>query len=64
MILLMTFLSRYQNHLETRMEASKIVFDSVQLFYYKCHKITFRYGGSYIDSRDWIKKQKNNKSDK
>ena len=26
--------------------------------YYKCHKVTFRCGGSYIDSPDWIKKKK------
>ena len=26
--------------------------------YYKCHKLNFRRGGSYIDSPDWIKKDK------
>ena len=26
--------------------------------YYKCHKVNFRRGGSYIDFRDWIKKIK------
>ena len=30
-------------------------FNSVQLFYYKGHRINFRHGGSYIDSLDWIK---------
>ena len=26
--------------------------------YYKCHKVTFKRGCSYIDSPDWIKKKK------
>ena len=26
--------------------------------YYKCHKVYFRRGSSYIDSPDWIKKEK------
>ena len=26
--------------------------------YYKCHKVNFKHGGSYIDSPDWIKKKK------
>ena len=26
--------------------------------YYKCHKVNFIHGGSYIDSPDWIKKKK------
>ena len=28
------------------------------MMYYKCHKIKFRRGVSYIDSPDWIKKKK------
>ena len=36
----------------------KIVFDHVQLFYYKCHKINPNGGGSYIDSPDWIENKK------
>ena len=48
-------LSKYQDNLGTRMEGSGFVFDSVQLLYYKRHIINFRYGGSYIDSPNWIK---------
>ena len=33
-------------------------FDSLQLMYYKCHKVNFRCSGSYIDSSDGIKKKK------
>ena len=50
--------SRYQGNLETSMRGSDFIFDSVQLMYYKCHKVNFRRGGSYIDSPDWIKKKK------
>ena len=40
------------------MRGSDFIFDSVQLMYYKCHKVNLRDGGSYIDSPDWIKKKK------
>ena len=40
------------------MKASDFVFDSVQLMYYKCHKVNFKRGGSYIHSPNWIKKKK------
>ena len=63
MMLLMNSLSkslhsRYQENLETSMRRSDFTFDSVQLMYYKCHKVNFKRGGSYIDSPDWIKKKK------
>ena len=50
--------SRYQENLETSMKESDFIFDSVQLTYYKCHKINFIRGGLYIYSPDWIKKKK------
>ena len=50
--------SRYQENLETSMRGSDFIFDSVQLMYYKCHKVNFSHGASYIDSPDWIKKKK------
>ena len=56
--------SRYQGNLETSMRGSDFIFDSVQLLYYKCHKINFRYGGSYIDSLDWIRNRKATKHPK
>ena len=40
------------------MKGSDFIFDSVQLLNYKCHKINFNPGGSYVDSPDWIKKKK------
>ena len=47
--------TRYQGYLETSMKGSTFIFDSVQLMYYKCHKINFSRGGSYFHSPDWIK---------
>ena len=55
-----SFKTRYQNNLQS-MRGSQFVFDYVHLLYYKCHKINFNYGGSYIDYPDWIKKKKSNK---
>ena len=50
---------RYQENLETSMIGSDCIFDSVQLMYYKCHKVNFRRGGSCIDSPDCIEKRNN-----
>ena len=47
-----------QDGLETSMKGSVFIFDSVQLMYYKYHKVDFECSGSYIDSPDWIKKKK------
>ena len=40
------------------MKGSRFIFDDVHSLYYKCHKIILNRSGSYIDSPDWIKKQK------
>ena len=56
--LFQSLLSRYQIDLETSMRGNDFIFDLIQLLYYKCHKINFKRGGSYIDSPDWIKKEK------
>ena len=50
-----SLLNRYQRELETLMRGSDFIFDCVNLFHYKCHKINLKRGGSYIDSSDWIK---------
>ena len=62
MKLLMNFFSHFFQDtklvLGTSMRGSDFIIDSVQLLYYKCHKINFKHGGSYLDSLDWIKKKK------
>ena len=37
--------SRYQGNLETSINRSDFIFDSVQIMYYKCHKVNFNHGG-------------------
>ena len=32
-------------------------FDSVDLLYYKLHKISLNRGGAYVDPPEWLKKQ-------
>ena len=44
-----SFLLRYQTGLGTSMRGSGFIFDSVLPLYYKCNKINFRRGGSYIE---------------
>ena len=50
--ILKTIPSRYQENLKMKTGRSEYVFDSIQLLYYKCHRINFRRGGLYIDSPD------------
>ena len=40
------------------MTGSEFDFHYVHLLYYKCRKINPNYGGSYIDSPDWIQNKK------
>ena len=42
-------LLRQQISIETSMRRSVLIF-GLQILYYKCHKINFKHGGSYIDS--------------
>ena len=41
---------------ETSLRRSNFIFESVQLMYYKCHKVNFRRDGSFIYSPGMIKK--------
>ena len=40
------------------MRGSEFIFNALQLFHYKCHKVNFKRGGSQIDSPLWIKNKK------
>ena len=44
------------------MRGNHFVIDYVPLLYYKYHKINLNQSGSYIDSPNWIKTKKTNKS--
>ena len=54
-----SLLSRYQDSLEISMKESDLSFDSVQLIHSKCHRVTFKRGGSYIDSPAWLETPQN-----
>ena len=56
-------LNIYQIGLELSMRGSDIISNCDHLLYFKCHKINFKWKGSYIDSSEWIKTHKSdNKS--
>ena len=57
-VLFDSFLQRYQKGLEESMRGSEFVFDNVDSFYCKLHKISLNRGGSYIDSPKWLKNKK------
>ena len=50
--------SKYLDGSETSMKGSDFTFDSVQLKFYKCHKVNFKRFDSYIDSTKRIKRKK------
>ena len=50
-----SLLSKYQIGLETSMRDSDFIFGCVYTLYYKCQKINFKQGDSYIDSAEWTK---------
>ena len=53
-----SFLEKYQMGLETKMKGSQFAFESVNLLYHSLHKISLNRGGSYIDSREWLKNKR------
>ena len=55
---LKSLLNRYWNNLETSMRGSDFIIHCVHLLHCKCHQINPNRGGSYINSPEWIKKEK------
>ena len=45
-----SLLLRYQDNLEISMRRSDFIFDLVTIKHFKCHRVTFKCGGSYIGS--------------
>ena len=56
--LFQSLLCRYQIGLDSSMKGSELVFDCVQLLYYKFHKINPNSGASHIDSTNLITTKK------
>ena len=50
--------SKYEDDLDTSIKEMIFFFYSVQLMYYKFHKVSFKRGGSYIDYPDCTKNKK------
>ena len=46
------------------MKGNDFIFDSVQLTHYKCHKVNFKRGSSYIDLTKLDKKENSNNRSK
>ena len=48
-----SFLQKHPEGLEKSVKVGEFVFDSIDLLYYKLHKISLNRGGSYMDSPEW-----------
>ena len=53
-----SFLQKYEENLEEKMEGSEFKFDDVNFLYYDFNKISISRGGSYVDSPQWLKNKK------
>ena len=53
-----SLIKKYQIGLEKSVKVSDFIYDCVHLLFFKCHKINFKQGGSYIDSPVSIKIKK------
>ena len=53
--LINSFIKRYQEGLETKMNGSSYIFERIDLLEYHLHKISLNRGSSDIDSPMWIK---------
>ena len=52
------FYKNIKRDLEELSKRNEFVFNSVNLLYYKFHKLSLNRGGSYIDSSKWLKNKK------
>ena len=53
-----SLLQKHQKRLEEKIKGSEFIFGSVDLLYYKLHKISLNRDGSYTDSPKWLKNKK------
>ena len=52
--LINSFMNRYQERLETKMNGSSCIFEGIDLLEYHLHKISLNRGSSYIESPEWL----------
>ena len=53
-----SFLQKYEKNLQEKMKETDFEFSCVNFLYYDFNKISTDRGGSYIDSRKWLKNKK------
>ena len=53
-----SLLQKHQKRFKELSKRNEFVFNSVNLLYYKFHKLSLNRGGSYIDSSKWLKNKK------
>ena len=53
-----SLLQKYEENLQNKIQGSEFEFDGVNFFYYDFNKTSINRGGSYIDSRKWLKDKK------
>ena len=53
-----SLLQKYEENLQNKMRGSEFEFDGVNFLYYDFNKTSINRGGSYIDSRKWLKDKK------
>ena len=56
--LLNSFINRYQEGLQTKMNGSSFTFNCINRLEYHLHKIGLNRGSSYIESSEWIKNKR------
>ena len=56
--LLTSFYEKFNKELQLSCESSSFMFERVEEFNINFHKIDFRRGASFIDTRDWLKHEK------
>ena len=57
-VLFKSLLQKYQENLQEKMKGSDFTFDGINYLYYNLNKVSISKGGSYIDSRKWLKNKK------
>ena len=57
-LLFESFLQRFEENLQNKMRRSEFEFDGINFFYCSFNKTSIYRGGTYIDSRKWLKDKK------
>ena len=53
-----SFIQKYEENLQNKIRGPYFLFDGVNFLYYDFNEVSLNRGGSYIDSRKWLKDKK------